>query len=141
MAYGDYWKVVSREDYDKIQAWIDVHDFEDVNTEAVDVAYLLFGDKYGSDIELVEWVEPEALIDEETGEEYFEEEATWQYTDSDFCDDTIEYHIANDEKVRKVANDMAQNSWRYAGDLIPEDADMTFEDYDEQLERAGYMGY
>lgn len=140
MAYGDYWKVVSSEDYEKIKEWIDNHTFEDVNTESIDVAYLLFRDKYGEDIGLVYWFEPEAQIDEDTGEEYFEETGTYRYY-SDRDEDTIEYHIANDEKIQKLANDMAQNHWQYSGDLIPDDSDMTYKAYRNQLITAGYSDF
>ena len=64
MAYGDFWKVVTQKDYDCIQEWISDHDFEEIDTESVDVAYLLFKDKYGKEIQLVEWVESEPKIDE-----------------------------------------------------------------------------
>ena len=109
MAYGDFWKVVTQKDYDRIQEWISDHDFEAIDTESVDVAYLLFKDKYGKEIQLVEWVESEPKIDVETGEEYYDEPDTYRYTDSDNEGTTIEYYVAENEKVRNIANDMAQN--------------------------------
>ncbi|GAB2023687.1 hypothetical protein RyT2_27640 [Pseudolactococcus yaeyamensis] len=141
MAYGDYWKVVSSEDYEKIKTWLDVHDFEDINTESVDIAYLLFGNKYGEDIGLVYWDEAEAEINEETGEPYYDEEDTWRYYSDYDEEDTIEYHISNDEKIQKLANHLAQNHWRYSDDLIPVDSDMTFEAYQDQLSEAGYSDF
>ena len=141
MAYGDYWKAVNQEDFDLIRAWIYDHDFENINTESVDVAYLLFKEKYGKKIELVEWVESEPKIDEETGEEYYDEPDTYFYIDSDDETSTIEYHVVNDEKVRKIANDLAQNHWRYASDLIPQYSDVTLLEYTEQLAEAGYSDY
>lgn len=139
MAYGDFWKVVTREDYKLIQEWINNHDYEDVNTASIDVAYHLFDEKYGEEIVLVEWVESEPKIDEDTGEEYYDEMDTYQYVNSDYEGNTIEYHIADNEKVRQTANDLAQNHWRFSNDLIPLDEDMTLEEYKEQLFDAGYL--
>ena len=141
MAYGDFWKVVTQKDYDRIQEWISDHDFEAIDTESVDVAYLLFKDKYGKEIQLVEWVESEPKIDEETGEEYYDEPDTYRYTDSDNEGTTIEYYVAENEQVRNIANDMAQNHWRYASDLIPPYSDVSLGDYTSQLAQAGYTDY
>ena len=141
MAYGDFWKVVTQKDYDRIQEWISDHDFEAIDTESVDVAYLLFKDKYGKEIQLVEWVESEPKIDVETGEEYYDEPDTYRYTDSDNEGTTIEYYVAENEKVRNIANDMAQNHWHYASDLIPPYSDVSLGDYTSQLAQAGYTDY
>ena len=141
MAYGDFWKVVTQKDYDRIQEWISDHDFEEIDTESVDVAYLLFKDKYGKEIQLVEWVESGPKIDEETGEEYYDEPDTYRYTDSDNEGTTIEYYVAENEKVRNIANDMAQNHWHYASDLIPPYSDVSLGDYTSQLAQAGYTDY
>ena len=141
MAYGDFWKVVTQKDYDRIQEWISDHDFEEIDTESVDVAYLLFKDKYGKEIQLVEWVESEPKIDVETGEEYYDEPDTYRYTDSDNEGTTIEYYVAENEKVRNIANDMAQNHWHYASDLIPPYSDVSLGDYTSQLAQAGYTDY
>ena len=141
MAYGDFWKVVTQKDYDRIQEWISDHDFEEIDTESVDVAYLLFKDKYGKEIQLVEWVESEPKIDEATGEEYQDEHDTYRYTDSDNEGTTIEYYVAENEKVRNIANDMAQNHWHYASDLIPPYSDVSLGDYTSQLAQAGYTDY
>lgn len=141
MAYGDFWKVVTQKDYDRIQEWISDHDFEAIDTESVDVAYLLFKDKYGKEIQLVEWVESGPKIDEETGEEYYDEPDTYRYTDSDNEGTTIEYYVAENEKVRNIANDMAQNHWHYASDLIPPYSDVSLGDYTSQLAQAGYTDY
>ena len=141
MAYGDFWKVVTQKDYDRIQEWISDHDFEAIDTESVDVAYLLFKDKYGKEIQLVEWVESEPKIDVETGEEYYDEPDTYRYTDSDNEGATIEYYVAENEKVRNIANDMAQNHWHYASDLIPPYSDVSLGDYTSQLAQAGYTDY
>lgn len=132
MAYGDYWKAVSKEDATQIQEWIQNHDYEQINTECIDVAYLLFGDKYGAQIKLVEWGAAEPSSDEQ---------GTYHYINSDDEVSTIEYHLTNDEKVQKLANDMAQNHWRYARNLIPSYSTITYEDYCEQLSNAGYLDF
>lgn len=93
------------------------------------------------EIQLVEWVESEPKIDEETGEEYYDEPDTYRYTDSDNEGTTIEYYVAENEKVRNIANDMAQNHWHYASDLIPPYSDVSLGDYTSQLAQAGYTDY
>ncbi|RZI47838.1 hypothetical protein [Lactococcus kimchii] len=153
MAYGDYWKAVSPTDYDLIQEWIINHDAEDgVDTEAIDVAFLLFGDKYGEDIKLVEHHEVEVLRDGETGEEYYLDESrkpvygnwgvetfeSYRYLDTDFTDSTIEYIPVANESIISIANDLAQNSWRFAFDLKPKEGVETLEEYQEQLDECGY---
>lgn len=153
MAYGDYWKAVSPKDYDKIQEWLMTHDAgEEIDTEAIDVAFLLFGDKYGEDIKLVEHYEAEILRDEETGEEYYLDELgdpvygdwgsdsfeSYRYLDDDFSDSTIDYLPVANESIILLANDLAQKSWRYAPDLKPQEGVETLKEYREQLIESGY---
>ncbi len=153
MAYGDYWKAVSPTDYDLIQEWIMNHDAEEeVDTEAIDIAFLLFGNKYGEDIKLVEHYEVEILIDDETGEEYYLDESrkpvygnwgvetleSYRYLDDDFNGSTIEYIPVTDKSIASLANDLAQKSWRYAHDLKPKEGVETLEEYRKQLIESGY---
>ncbi|AYG01133.1 hypothetical protein [Lactococcus allomyrinae] len=154
MAFGDYWKAVSTEDYPVILDWLNQHDAgEGADIGAVDVAYLLFGEKYGAKIGLVEYFEYDLLLDEETEEQYYIDEEGeriyegdfegmiyqgYRYLDSDFSDDTIEYVPVTDDRIWKQANDLAQNDWSYAFDLKPSAEDITWDEYQEHLAEHDY---
>ena len=153
MAYGDYWKVVSPKDYESILDWLERHESsEDVDIEAIDVAYLLFGKKYGEEIKLAEYFETELFLDESTGEQYYIDEVGdkiygdwssnayegYRYLSEEAKDHTIDYVSVSEEKVIQLANDLAQNHWRFAFDLKPMFETITLEEYQEQLSEAGY---
>lgn len=153
MAYGDYWKVVSKEDYKAILDWFDRHESGDeIDIEALDVAYLLFGEKYGEEIKLAEYFESEIFLDEATGEQYYIDEVGdkvygdwssssyegYRYVSEEAKDFTVDYISVADEKVIQLANDLAQNHWRFALDLKPKYETITISEYQEQLSEAGY---
>jgi hypothetical protein len=153
MAYGGYWKAVSPKDYNTIQEWIMNHDAEEkIETEAIDLAFLLFGDKYGREIKLVEHYEVEILRDGETGEEYYldklgkpvygdwggESFESYRYLDDVFSNSSIEYIPVALGSIVLLANDLAQKSWWNAPDLKPKEGLGTLEEYREQLIESGY---
>jgi hypothetical protein len=154
MAFGDYWKVVSGEDFDTIQERIRNYwnENDEIDSEAIDWAYKLFGDKYGPEIRLVEKFEYDVLIDLETEEEYYIDEngervyGDWassicwgfRYIDSDFSDTTIEYVEVDNEQIWKQANNLAQNHWSYDSQLKPVSPWMSIDEYQEQLFQAGF---
>lgn len=154
MAFGDYWKAVSSEDYEKIQERLRNYGSEndEADSAAVDWAHQLFGEKYGAEIKLVEHFQYELSIAPETDEQFYVDEfgekiygdwttsdvSGYRYVDSDFSETTIEYIEVEHEKIIQQANDLAQNHWDYARNLQPERPNMTFDEYQKQLDEAGY---
>lgn len=154
MAFGDYWKAVSSEDYEKIQERLRNYGSEndEADSAAIDWAYKLFGEKYGAEIRLVERFQYDLSIDPETEEQFYVDEegnkvfgdwttsdvSGYRYLDSDFSETTIEYIEIEQEKIIQQANDLAQNHWYYASNLQPERSNMTFDEYQQQLAEAGY---
>lgn len=154
MAFGDYWKAVSGEDFDKIQEHMGNYwnENDDVDLEAIDWAYVLFGDKYGKEIRLVEKFEYKISTETETGEQFYIDDSGkkvygewtsshysgYRYVDSENKNFTIEYVEADNNQIWKKANELAQNHWKYAPKLKPAYPWISFDEYQQQLDQAGF---
>lgn len=154
MAYGDYWKAISGNDFDKIQERMSSYwnENDEADLEAIDWAYLLFGDKYGEEIRLVEKFEYKILKESESEEQFYIDDSGkkiygewtsshysgYRYIDTENKNFTIEYIESDNDQVWKRANDLAQKHWNFDLKLKPQHSTMSIDEYEEQLDEAGF---